>query len=284
MQHDSLPALSRRAFLRRSVLGAAATAFSAALVPRLRAEGAKPSLGVQLYSVRDQCQKDFPGTIKAVADIGYKGVEFAGYYDRSAREIRKMLDDDGLVACGTHTAYETVQPDQLARTIEFNHTLGNRNLIVPYMEAPTREAWIKRADEFNALADKLKPESMRIGYHSHQHDFKDFGGEPSWDVFGFHTKPEVILELDTSNCAEGHGDPLAELKKFPGRTRNIHIKAFGAGPEAVIGEDKLPWRDIFAWCNDEGGTEWYVLEHESSADPVNTIRRSYEALRKFGVA
>src|SRR5581483_1559350 len=232
--------LSRRQFLGRS----AAISLAAALVPSVFAAGKKPRLGVQLYSVRDQCKQDFPGTIKTVAGIGYKGVEFAGYYDRSAKEIRQMLDDNGLVACGTHTAYETVKPDQLERTIEFNKTIGNPNLIVPFMTADSREDWIKRAEEFNEISRKLRPHDMRIGYHSHQQDFKDLGGEVPWDIFGYHTSTNVTLELDTANCAEGGGHPLEELKKFPGRARSVHIKAFGGGPEAVIGEDKLPWPEI----------------------------------------
>ncbi len=280
MHNLAASTLSRRQFLRRS----AAASLGAALASSAIAAGKKPALGVQLYSVRDQCKEDFPGTIKAVAGIGYKGVEFAGYYGRTAKELRQMLDDNGLVACGTHTAYETVKPDQLERTIEFNKTIGNPNLIVPSMSANTREDWIKRAEEFNEISRKLRPHDMRIGYHSHQGDFKMFDGEVSWDIFGYHTSTNVTLELDTANCAEGGGHPLEELKKFPGRTRSIHIKAFGGGPEAVIGEDKLPWPDIFKWCNNEGGTEWYVLEHETSADPVNTIRRSYEALKRFGIA
>jgi sugar phosphate isomerase/epimerase len=284
MNTPSFSRLNRRDFLRRSATGAAAVTMGLTLAPLALADDKKIPLGVQLYSVRDQCKKDFPGTLRAVSQIGYKGVEFAGYYDMSAPDIRKLLDDDGLVACGTHTAYETVQGEALKKTIEFNHILGNRFLIVPYMTAKTRDDWKKRGAEFNAIAETLKPENMRIGYHSHQHDFQKFDGEASWDVFGESTSPDVILQLDTANATDGGADALAELKKFPGRTRSIHIKASGGGPESVIGEDKLPWPEIFAWCETQGGTEWYVLEHESSQDPLDTVKRSYAALKKFGKA
>jgi sugar phosphate isomerase/epimerase len=276
--------LSRRDFLRRAAAGAAGATMGMTLAGRVLADGKKIPLGVQLYSVREQCQKDFAGTLRAVGLIGYKGVEFAGYWDLTAPEIRKLLDQDGLVACGTHTAYETVQGDALKKTIEFNHILGNRFLIVPYMTADSKDEWKKRGEEFNAIAETLRPENMRIGYHSHQHDFQKFDGEASWEIFGESTRPEVILQLDTANATDGGADALAELKKFPGRTRSIHIKAAGGGPEAVIGEDKLPWTEIFAWCETQGGTEWYVLEHESSRDPLDTIKRSYAALQKFGKA
>ncbi|HWD20977.1 MAG TPA: sugar phosphate isomerase/epimerase [Verrucomicrobiae bacterium] len=284
MKTASASSLTRREFLRRSAAGAAAASLTLAPALRALADVRKIPLGVQLYSVREECKKDFPGTLKAVAGIGYKGVEFAGYWGKSAADIRKMLDDDGLVACGTHTAYETVQGDELKKTIEFNHTIGNRFLIVPSMTASTKDDWKKRGEEFSAIAEKLKPENMRIGYHSHWHDFKKFDGEASWDIFGANTSPDVILQLDTANATEGGADALAELKKFPGRTRSIHIKAAGGGKEAVIGEDKLDWPAIFAWCESEGGTEWYVLEHETSGNALDAITRSFAALKKFGKA
>ena len=75
---------------------------------------------------------------------------------------------------------------------------------------------------------------------------------------------------------------MAVLKKYPGRARSIHLKANGAGPEAVIGEDKVNWKEVFAFCETKGKTEWYVVEHESSKDPLDAVKRSFEALKKLG--
>jgi sugar phosphate isomerase/epimerase len=105
-------------------LAATGTALATGLASNALAADKKIPLGVQLYSVRDQCKMDLPGTIAQVSKIGYKGVEFAGYYDRSAKELRKMLDANGLVACGTHTPFETIQPKNLDATMEFNQTIG----------------------------------------------------------------------------------------------------------------------------------------------------------------
>jgi hypothetical protein len=107
--------LNRRDFLRRSAVGAAAAAMGLTMSCRTAPGGKKIPLGVQLYTVREQCKNDFPGTLKTVSQIGFKGVEFAGYWNLSAPEIRKLLDDDGLVACGTHTGYETVRGDALKK-------------------------------------------------------------------------------------------------------------------------------------------------------------------------
>lgn len=277
--------LSRREFLRSSSLAIAGLTLTAALSQTgLAQSGKKIPLGLQLYSIRDQCKDDLPGMLTAVSKIGYKGVEFAGYYGHSAKDLRKMLDDNGLVACGTHTAYETVSAAKLQETIDFNRTIGNKFLIVPWMEGKTKEDWLAKAKEFNEVADKVKGAGMWVGYHAHAHDFQKFDGQTAWDLFFGNTKPEVIMQLDTSNCCEGGADPVAVLKKYPGRARSIHIKASGGGPDAVIGEDKVNWKEVFAFCETKGNTQWYVLEHESSKDPLNAVKRSFAALKAMGKA
>src|ERR1041385_3107135 len=200
--------VSRREFLCNSAVGAAGLTLGLGVSQSgYAAPGGKIPVGVQLYSVREQCAKDLPGTLAAVAKIGYKGVEFAGYHKRTAKELRKMLDDLGLVTCGTHTPYESVLADKLAETIEFNRTIGNKFLIVPSMTGKTKQDWLDKAKLFNELADKVKAEGMFVGYHSHGHDFHQIEGESTWDVFAGNTKPEVILQLDVSNCLDGGGDP-----------------------------------------------------------------------------
>ncbi|HEY5911999.1 MAG TPA: sugar phosphate isomerase/epimerase [Verrucomicrobiae bacterium] len=274
---------SRREFLHRTSLGAAALGLGISFANCSQAaSGKRIPFGLQLYSIREQCQADLPGMLKAVAKIGYKGVEFAGYYGRSAKELRKMLDDDGLVCCGTHTPYESVSPAKLQETIEFNQTIGNKFLIVPWMEGKSKEDWLAKAKQFNGLADELKGKGMWIGYHAHAGDFKKFDGETAWDLFFGNTKKAVIMQLDTSNCAEGGADPVAILKQYPGRAKSIHIKANGGGPDAVVGEDKIDWKAVFALCERQGQTDWYVLEHESGKDPLAAVTRSFEALKKMG--
>ena len=275
-------AVTRREFL--GAIGAAGVTLGLGVAPLAQAAASKKiPVGLQLYSVREQCMADLPGTLAAVSKIGYRAVEFAGYYGRSAKDLRKLLDDNGLVACGTHTPYESVQGDKLKETVEFNRTIGNKFLIVPWMdEAKSKQEWLDRAKLFNEIADQVKPDGMWVGYHAHSHDFKQIEGVTAWDLFFGNTKAEVIMQLDTSNCCEGGADPVAVLKKYPGRARSIHIKAFGGGPDAVIGEDKVDWKAVFAFCESKGKTQVYVLEHESGKDPLDAVRRSYEALKKMG--
>ena len=97
-------------------------------------------IALQLYCVREDCEKDLAAVLDAVAEMGYEGVEFAGYYDRGAEELRQMLDARGLVCCGTHTRIDTLLGDALAETIAFNKTLGNPFLIVPGLPEEMRNS------------------------------------------------------------------------------------------------------------------------------------------------
>jgi len=109
-----------------------------------------------------------------------------------------------------------------------------------------------------------------------------FDGETAWDIFFGNTKPEVIMQLDTSNCRAGGADPVEVLNRYPGRVQTIHIKPHGGDAESVIGEDKINWPAVFEFCESKGGTEWYVVEHETSKTPIETVRRTFEVLRGLG--
>ena len=279
--------LSRRDLLKLGVSSAAlwATGISGKLA-RADAAGKKISIGLQLYSVRNDCAKDLPGTLAAVGKMGYQGVEFAGYYGRTAKELRKMLDQNGLKCCGTHTGLNTVTGDALQKTIEFNQTLGNRFLNVPSLpheKVASKQAVIDTAKQFTELAAAVKSQGMRIGYHAHGPDFKKFDGETVWDIFFSHAGPEVMMQLDIGNCLGGGGDPYAILRKFPGRTATIHIKEFGGKPGAVIGEGTIRWKEIFELCETIAKTEWYIVEQEAYAgSPLECVKRCLVSMHKMG--
>ena len=280
MKTNQLP---RRQFLQLSALGLAGASLglTGCATQKCCAKN-KPRIGLELYSLRVECKADFHGTIAQVAKIGYTGVEFAGYWGLSAKEVRKMIDDNGLVTCGTHTAYEALLPDKIDATIEFNQIIGNKFIICPWMVGKTRAEWLAHAKMFNDLADKLAPLGLFTGYHAHQHDFEIIEGQSAWDTFFGNTKKEVIMQLDTSNCRAGGADPVVVLNKYPGRVRTIHIKPNGGGPEAIIGEDKINWDGVFEFCEHRGNTEWYVVEHETSAKPLETVTRMYAKLKELG--
>lgn len=248
---------------------------------------AKIPLALQLYSVREDCAKDLPGTLAAVAKMGYAGVEFAGYHGRSAKELRKMLDDLGLKAAGTHLGLDTLEGDKLAGTIEFNQAIGNRFLIVPWIPEERRKdraGWLACAQLFNELAAKVAAQGMLVGYHNHHVEFTPLGGETPWDTFFGNTRKDVVMQLDTGNCLHGNGDPVAILRKFPARATTLHLKEFSkTNDKALIGEGDVAWAEVFRLSESAGATQWYIVEQESYAfAPLECARRCIENLRKMG--
>ena len=293
LSHD-IRLVSRRGFIAKSVAAAAVLASSAdgaSQDQKIKQRAKNRSrrrfpIGLQLYSVREDCKRDLQGTIAAVAKMGYKGVEFAGYYDRTAKQLRKMLDDNGLVCCGTHTGLDTLLGDNLARTIEFNKTLGNKYLIVPGLPEKYRtshQAWLDTAKLFNELAEKVKPHEMLVGYHNHSIEFTAMDGELPWDTFYGNTRKDVVMQIDVGNAIHGGADPLPYLYKYPGRAITVHVKEFSeTNKKALVGEGDVNWKAFFALCKAVGQTEWYIVEQESYAyPPLECVQRCLRNLRKM---
>ncbi len=273
--------LSRREMLRLAAAGAAALAMPSLV----RAEEAKPKIpiGLELYSVRNLIPKDFPGTIEAIGKMGYKGVEFAGYHgwDRKPQELRKLLDDNGLKCCGTHTALKTLEGDELKKTAELHATLGNKFLICPSLSAKDAAGWEELAKKFNDISAKAKELGMLVGYHSHGGDFKKFDGKTSWEIFFDATNKEVVHQLDTGNTLDGGGDPAALIRKYAGRTKTTHIKEHGGPRDAALGEGTIDWKTMLPLYESVGGTEWYIVEYEYDK-PMEVLKRSIDYLHSLG--
>ena len=252
-------------------------------------EMARISIALQLYSVREDYARDLPGTLKVVGGMGYEGVEFAGYHGRNADELRNMLDNSGLMVAGTHIGIESLLGDELERTIEFNHILGNRFLVVPSLPEKMRnskESWLETAHLMNEIADELRPEGMRIGYHNHAIEFQLIEGDLPWDLFFGAASPDVVMQLDTGNAMQGGVSPdgiLEILKRFPGRATTVHLKEFSSiNKRALIGEGEMKWEEFFSLCETIGGTEWYIVEQESYPfPPLECVRRCKEKLEEM---
>lgn len=256
---------------------------------------AKIPIGLQLYSVRHDLADDTRGTLKAVADMGYDGVEFAGPPQHEAEELRAMLEELGLACCGWHVPFPLVQDDKLRETVAFHKALGNNRLIVPGIPEKlrqSREDWLKITGFFNDLAGKLADYGMVTGYHNHHVEFSPLDGELPWDTFFGNTDKPVIMQIDTGNAFYGGGDFVTMLEKYPGRAVTVHLKPYSktAGKEdahhgfrPIIGEDEVPWDEVFQLCETVGGTEWYIVEYESDAyPPLESVDRCLKALRGMG--
>ena len=253
------------------------------------AAAGKVPIGVQLYSVRAECKRDLPGTLAGVAKVGYKGVEFAGYYERSAADLRKMLDDDGLKCSGTHTGLDTILGDKLKATIDFNKEIGNKYLIVPSLPAKYRsskDAWLETAKLFNEAAARAGEQGMLVGYHNHSEEFKPLEDAVPFDLFFGNTDKAVIMQLDIGHALHGGSDPVEVLKRYAGRAITVHIKEWSSTKkDAVVGEGEVKWPEVFQACETVGGTEWYIVEEETNAfQGLDGIDKSLKALQAMGKA
>lgn len=284
MDREDASALSRRRFLK--LAGA-----SAVLSPWLRSfsaeEKKKVPIALQLYSVRTECERDLPKVIRAVAEMGYEAVEFAGYYGRTAKELRKLLDDHGLKCCGTHIGLDTLLGDELPKTVEFNKTLGNKYLVVPGLpreRTASAKAWLETAKLFNEISSKVEPHDMFVGYHNHAIEFRPTDGQVPWDIFFGNTDSRVVMQIDIGNAMSGGGDPMTYIKKYPGRAITVHIKEFSKkNPKALIGEGEGDWPKMFEALETVGGAKWYIVEYESDAyPPLESVKRCLANLRKMG--
>lgn len=248
----------------------------------------RAAIGLQLYSVRNDCRdRGLATVLQEVAAMGYDGVEFAGFYDLSAGEIRKILDDLGLLCCGSHTPLPHLLEGRWEETVDFNRELGNRFLIVPGLPEECRvglDGWRRTASLFNDLAEKLVPEGMLTGYHNHMIEFTPVEGAVPWEVLFDNTRNEVVMQLDTGNAMAGGADPLPYIRRYPGRSVTIHLKEHSSDKNALIGEGETDWPEVFRLCREHGGTEWHIVEQETyKFPPMECVRLCLENLRAMGL-
>ncbi len=253
---------TRRQFIKSSVGCAVGMTLSRSLP--VDAASAKPiPIAFQLYTVRGEFERDVPGTLKTLAHLGYKAVEFWGYagtsnvYNQySASELRNMLDNNGLKCCGMHMQLKALAADHLRRTLENNQVLGSEYLnVASAQEKMGSEDKIgELADFLNHAAAECRPHRKTVGYHSHGFDFAKINGRDAYEILFSRLGPEINMQLDVGNCLDGGGDPIAVLKEFPGRTRTIHIKEHG---DKTFDSDF--YKEIFKLC-ETTGTKWYIVE------------------------
>jgi sugar phosphate isomerase/epimerase len=275
----------RDSISRRSFLSAAAAA-----VPAFPARKKVP-IGVELYSVRDELKQDLMGTVRAVAKMGYEGVEFySPYFDWTldyAKQVRKLLDDLGIKCYSTHNSAASFAPENIAKAIELNQIIGSKIVVMASSgKVDGIDGWKKVAERLNQGSEKMKPAGLRAGYHNHQTEFALLDGAKPIEVLAKNTVKDVVLQLDVGTCLEAGSDPVAWIKQNPGRFASIHCKDWSPDPskgyKVLVGEGSAPWKKIFQAAEKVGGVEYYLIEQEGSAyPPMETIERCLKTFRKL---
>lgn len=229
---------------------------------------AKPQVGIQMYSVRDMCEKDFLGTIRQIAGIGYRNVELAGYYGVSARDLKAALADAGLNAPSAHIGLNAQEPvaEQVKKQLEYAQELGLKRYIVPYFplgDNPTEDDVARMADKLEEAARIVTEGGLQFGYHNHAFEFKKVNGTPAIDLLLSRLSPELLfMEFDLGWVKVGGEDPAAYVKKYAGRVPVVHAKDFKAdGTDAEIGKGSVDWDSALA-AVEAAGTEYVIIEQE----------------------
>ena len=316
-----MPTMNRRTFIGASL----AATLSAAAKPAWAAAPLNPGLatanpenpthqidriGLQLYTVRAAMKNDFDGTIAKVAATGYKEVEFAGilapdqgYYGRSPKDVRALLDKQGLVAPSCHAGYDVVEkkwPEALAAA----KIVGHSYIICPWIDEKQRAepgGWKRAAELFNKAGEAGQKEGIQFGYHNHSFEFQpadSLGGKLPYDFLLAETDPRlVVMEMDLCWISVAGKDPIAYFDQYPGRFPLVHVKdwvkdassnsgyegAMGqtvryGGHMADVGKGSIDWKRLFAH-GDKAGIKHYFVENDEPKSAFEDIKISYNYLQ-----
>jgi sugar phosphate isomerase/epimerase len=296
-----------RAMNRRTFIGSSIAAAVAASRPAWSAETHHiDRVGLQLYTVRDLMKKDFDGTIAKVAQIGYKEVEFAGYYGRLPQDVRAILEKDGLTSPSTHVSYDIVEKNW-SETLEAAHTIGHTFVVCPSIDGKQRktaDGWKRAADLFNRAGESAQKAGIQFAYHNHAFEFEPLealGNKMPYDFLLAETDPKLVkMEMDLCWITVGGQDPVKYFDRYPGRFPLVHVKDWSTkgpgggdyggatggskkpGHMTDVGQGEIDWKRIFAQ-SDKAGIQHYIVENDEPKSAFDDIKISYDYLAKLTV-
>lgn len=245
-------------------------------------EAAFGAVGIQLYTLRDLMAQDVLGTLEQVATIGYREVEFAGYFDTAPSQLRRTLDSLALTAPSSHVDLSDLNGPGGPSLIDDAATIGHRYLIVAWLaesERGTLDHYKRHAATFNRLGERCREAGVTFGYHNHEFEFEPLDGERPYDVLIAETDPELVkLELDFFWARAAGANALRYLEEHPGRFELSHIKDMSADGSMVdVGDGVIQFERLIR-AGSEGGMKHFFVEHDSPADPLATAARGYAHL------
>lgn len=245
-----------------------------------------PPAGLQLYSVRGEMQRDLEGTLRRLGTMGYREVEFAGYFGRTPAQIRDAVKAAGLIAPAAHVPLESLEGDALAATADAALEAGHAGLIVAWLPVALRDsldAWRAMADRFSEVGRKLRGRNLHFAYHNHDFEFAPLDGRVPYEVLLERADPALVgLELDFYWATKAGHDPLALVRGHPGRFPLVHVKDASPAPErrqVDVGAGTIDFAAIFAAGK---GIRHAFIEHDQPADPWAFAAASLAAYRKLG--
>ena len=311
--------MNRRTFIGSSI----AATLAAAAKPTWAADAAHSAghsavahsidrVGLQLYTVRGAMKTDFEGSIAKVAATGYKEVEFAGifaadagYFGRSPKDVRAILDKNGLAAPSCHAGYDILEKTW-PEALEAAHTVGHSYIVCPWIDEKQRAepgGWKRAADLFNKAGEASKKAGIQFAYHNHSFEFvpaDSLGGKLPYDFLLTETDPKLVaMELDLCWINVAGKDPLVYFDKYPGRFPLVHVKDWIKDPNATdtykgatgsavkiggrladVGQGSIDWKRTFAQ-SEKAGIKHYFVENDEPKSAFDDIKISYDYLHNL---
>ncbi len=254
--------------------------------PGLMAARVKP-IGLQLYTVRNEMEKDFEGSLAKVAQIGYKEVEFAGYFGRTPQQVKEILKKNRLKTPSSHIGLNLFEQD-LPKTLETGRILGQEYLVCPSLPEPRRKTaddFKKLAELFNRLGAECKKAGMGFAYHNHNFEFQPIEGQMPYDLLLQNTDPKLVqMEMDLYWVVKAGQDPVQFFEKHPGRFALVHVKDMDTTPQkgfAEVGRGNMDFKRIFG-ASKKAGIKHYIVEQDRTpGNPFDSIKISWDYLSKF---
>lgn len=254
-------------------------------------------IGLQLYTVRDLMADDVAGTLRSVAELGYEEVELAGLHGLRPGTMRRLLDDAGLAAPSAHVGLNVLR-DDLDRALDDASATGTRSLVVPWLDPSERTAdgYRRIADDLNRAGARARARGHAVGYHNHDFEMERLGAPDGgrreasgerprgWDILLEETAPDLVeMQMDVFWAVHGGVDPVAYLEAHPGRFTSLHAKDRTAdGGMVAVGDGAIDWAAVLTTAL-ENGLEHVFVEHDEPADPLESIRTSFETLATLQV-
>jgi sugar phosphate isomerase/epimerase len=249
------------------------------------------AIGCQLYTLRDLTQKDFAGTVRGVARVGYRAVELAGYGNfRTAHDVHKVLQDEGMRVAASHTNIEALERN-LSRVLDDAQTLGSETVVLSFLPEPRRKdlsGWRASAQVLNRIGEECLRRGVELAYHHHHFEFQKFDGQYALDLLWQQTDPRFLkAELDTFWIRYGGEDPARYIARLGPRATHLHLKDLVPGPPprfAEVGSGVLDFPGILKAARD-AGVRWGIVEQDSTYErgPLEAVRTSFENLKALGV-
>ena len=287
-----MPMISRREFVKNATTYAAAASFLSASVLELRANPLGLPIGCQTWPVREMIAKDFPGTIKVLADAGFQMIElcspvgyadsgFAGLAKYKGSELRNILSDAGVGCVSSHFGIQELRENQ-QRAIDWAKDVGLTQMLVPSLEGPKNPTMddVKRAaDEYNKIGERAAKAGIQQGLHNEDFELSMVEGNRTYDLlFGLLDPKLVKFQFQVSTISQGY-DAAEYFTRYPGRFISMHVQGWSTEAKKImpVGQDSLDWKKIFTAAK-TGGIKNYFVEMD-----LEKMKASVPYLRKLQV-